>query len=62
MQDIRLRAGAAALLSLAAFTSITGAAVVFIWWLFFSRPLQVLQKMRMVYSGSSPDRIFRFCS
>jgi energy-coupling factor transport system permease protein len=48
MQDIRLRAGAAALLSLAAFTSITGAAVVFVWWLVFSRPLQVLQKMRMV--------------
>jgi energy-coupling factor transporter transmembrane protein EcfT len=48
MQDIRLRAGAAALLSLAAFTSMTGAAVVFIWWLAFSRPLQVLKKMRMV--------------
>jgi energy-coupling factor transporter transmembrane protein EcfT len=48
MQDIRLRAGAAALLSLAAFTSITGAVVVFIWWLVFSRPLQVLKKMRMV--------------
>jgi energy-coupling factor transport system permease protein len=48
MQDIRLRAGAAALLSLAAFTSITGAAVVFIWWMIFSRPLQVLGKMRMV--------------
>jgi hypothetical protein len=48
MQDIRLRAGAAALLSLVAFTSITGAAVVFIWWLAFSRPLQVLTKMRIV--------------
>ena len=48
MQDIRLRAGAAALLSLAAFTSFTGAAVVFIWWLVFSRPHQVLKKMRMV--------------
>lgn len=46
MQDIRLRAGAAALLSLAAFTSLTGAAVVFLWWLAFSRPLQVLRKMR----------------
>ena len=49
MQDIRLRAGAAALLSLAAFTSITGAAVVLIWWLVFSRPLQVLRKMRIVF-------------
>jgi energy-coupling factor transport system permease protein len=48
MQDIRLRAGAAALLSLAAFTSITGAAVVFIWWLSFSHPLKVLKKMRMI--------------
>jgi energy-coupling factor transporter transmembrane protein EcfT len=48
MQDIRLRAGAAALLSLAAFTSVSGAVVVFIWWLAFSRPLQVLKKMRMV--------------
>jgi energy-coupling factor transport system permease protein len=48
MQDIRLRAGAAALLSLAAFTSVSGAVVVFIWWLAFSRPLQVLKKMQMV--------------
>jgi energy-coupling factor transporter transmembrane protein EcfT len=48
VQDIRLRAGTATLLSLAAFTSLTGAAVVFVWWLAFSRPLQVLQKMRMV--------------
>jgi energy-coupling factor transport system permease protein len=48
MQDIRLRAGAAALLSFAAFASITGAAVVFIWWLVFSHPLQVMKKMRMV--------------
>lgn len=48
MQDIRLRVGTAALLSLAAFTSVTGAAVVFLWWLFFSRPVQVLKKMRMV--------------
>ena len=48
MQDIRLRAGTAALLSLAAFTSVTGAIIVFFWWLAFSRPLQVLRKMRMV--------------
>src|SRR5512139_2307651 len=48
MQDIRLRAGTAVLLSLAAFASITGAAVVFIWWLVFSRPLQVLRKVRML--------------
>jgi energy-coupling factor transporter transmembrane protein EcfT len=48
MQDIRLRAGAAALLSLAAFSSITGAVIVFIWWLAFSHPLRVIRKMRMV--------------
>jgi hypothetical protein len=48
MQDIRLRAGTAALLSLVAFTSIGGAAVVFIWWLIFCGPLQVLRKMRRV--------------
>jgi energy-coupling factor transporter transmembrane protein EcfT len=48
MQDIRLRAGAAALLSLAAFMSVSGAAVVFVWWLLFSRPVEVLKKMRMV--------------
>jgi hypothetical protein len=48
MQDIRLRAGCAALLSLAAFTSIAGAFVVFIWWLLFAHPLVVIKKMRMV--------------
>jgi energy-coupling factor transport system permease protein len=48
MQDIRLRAGTAALLSLAAFTSIWGAAVVFIWWFILYRPQKVLRKMRRV--------------
>lgn len=48
MQDIRLRVGAAGFLSLAAFASIPGAVVVFIWWLFFSHPMQVLKKMRVV--------------
>jgi hypothetical protein len=48
MQDIRLRAGTAAILSLAAFTGIGCAAAVFIWWLIFSRPLLVLKKVRMV--------------
>ncbi len=62
MQDIRLRAGAAALLSLAAFMSISGAAVVFIWWLFFSRPLQVLKKMRMVIPAIILIAILRFNS
>jgi energy-coupling factor transporter transmembrane protein EcfT len=48
MQDIRVRTGAAAVLSLAAFASIWGALVVFAWWLVFSHPLQVIKKMRMV--------------
>ena len=48
MQDIRLRAGAAALLSLVAFSGTMGAAIVFVWWLIFSRPLQVLTKIRMM--------------
>ncbi|OPX65463.1 energy-coupling factor transporter transmembrane component T [Methanoregula sp. PtaB.Bin085] len=46
MQDIRLRTGAAALLSFVAFTTLTGALLVFIWWLVFSHPLQVLKKIR----------------
>jgi energy-coupling factor transport system permease protein len=48
MQDIRLRAGTAAFLSLAAFSGITGAAVVFVWWLVFCRPLLVLKKVRLL--------------
>jgi energy-coupling factor transporter transmembrane protein EcfT len=48
MQDIRLRVGTATLLSLAAFASVTGAIVVFIWWLVFSNPIQVLKRMRIV--------------
>jgi energy-coupling factor transport system permease protein len=48
MQDIRLRAGCAALLSLAAFTSTNGAALVFVWWLFFSGPVQLLKQIRMI--------------
>ncbi len=48
MEDMRLRAGAALLLTPAAFSSLNGAAVVFLWWLVFSRPLQVLRRMRIV--------------
>lgn len=49
MQDIRLRAGAAALLSLAAFSGMYGALAVFAWWLVFSRPRLVLKKARIVF-------------
>ncbi len=48
MQDIRLRTGAAMILSFAAFISLSGAVVVFIWWLLFSHPAQVFKKIRMV--------------
>jgi energy-coupling factor transport system permease protein len=48
MQDIRLRAGCTAFLSLAAFSGTTGALIVFIWWLVFAHPRKVLQKFRIV--------------
>ena len=48
MQDIRLRTGAAIVLSLAAFLSITGAFLVFIWWLVFTRRLQILKQFRLM--------------
>jgi energy-coupling factor transport system permease protein len=48
MQDIRLRTGAAAVLSLAAFSGIPGAVLVFIWWLVFSQPARVLKKIRIL--------------
>ena len=48
MQDVRIRTGAAALLSFAAFTGITGAGVVFLWWLLFAHPLQLVKKMRVI--------------
>lgn len=47
MQDIRMRTGAAALLSLVAFAGITGALLVLIWWLVFSHPGEVLRKIRI---------------
>jgi len=49
MQDIRLRAGAAALLTLTAFSGSAGALAVFTWWLVFSRPRLVLKKARIVF-------------
>ena len=48
MQDIRLRIGAAILLSLAAFLSITGAFLVFFWWLLFTRRLQIIKEFRLI--------------
>jgi hypothetical protein len=48
MQDIRIRTGTAALLSLAAFSSITGAGVVFLWWLVFCHPFWMIKKIRLI--------------
>jgi len=60
MQDIRLRAGTALLLSLMAFMTVGGAVMAFIWWLLFSRPLQVLKKMRVVVPAISLILFFGF--
>jgi len=48
MEDVRLRTGTATLLSLVAFFSLTGAAVVFIWWLVFTENFQLVRKNRLV--------------
>ena len=37
MQDVRIRTAVAALLSITAFLSVTGAAAAFIWWLIFAK-------------------------
>ncbi|WAC04279.1 MAG: hypothetical protein OS112_07360 [Methanoregula sp.] len=42
MNDIRIRIGTAAILSLAAFLNLTGAFVVFIWWLIFIPRLKAM--------------------
>ena len=48
MQDVRLRTGAAVLLSLAAFTSLTGAGAAFLWWSFFSGRVSSTLRMRIL--------------
>ena len=50
MQDPRIRIAAAAILSLAAFMSLQGAAAVFLWWLVFTPRLQLAKKIRLVFS------------
>ncbi len=50
MQDPRIRIAAAAILSLAAFLSLHGAAAVFFWWLVFTPRLQLAKKIRLVFS------------
>jgi len=48
MQDVRMRIGTATLLTLVAFFSVLGAAVVFVWWLVFTRRLQEIKRIRIV--------------
>jgi energy-coupling factor transporter transmembrane protein EcfT len=51
MQDVRIRTGAAALLSVAAFISVQGAAAAFIWWLVFTENFRILTKTRLILSS-----------
>jgi energy-coupling factor transporter transmembrane protein EcfT len=48
MEDVRIRLGAATLLSVAAFLSILGAVAVFIWWLVLTKNLRVVVKNRII--------------
>ena len=44
MQDIRIRTGAATLLSVVAFFSLTGAVAAFLWWLVFARKTGIFSR------------------
>lgn len=48
MQDIRLRTAAALVLSLAAFMSLAGAALAFLWWITCSGRVRKVVRMRML--------------
>lgn len=48
MQDPRIRYLAAAILSIAAFSGIAGALLVFLWWLLFTPKAGLLKKMHLV--------------
>jgi hypothetical protein len=50
MQDPRIRTAIAAVLSLAAFLSLQGAAGVFLWWLAFTPRVQLAKKIRRIIS------------
>jgi hypothetical protein len=50
MQDPRIRIATAAVLSLAAFMSLHGAAAVFLWWMAFTTHLQLAKRIRLVFS------------
>ena len=48
MRDIRLRIGTASLLSIVAFCSLSGAVAAFVWWLVFTKNLDLVRKSRLV--------------
>ena len=48
MQDPRIRIAASAILSVAAFISVPGAAFAFLWWLVFTPGITLIQKNRLV--------------
>jgi len=50
MQDSRIRIAAAAVLSLAAFISLHGAAAVFVWWLLFTPRLKLAKRIGLALS------------
>ena len=50
MQDPRIRIATAVVLSLAAFISVQGAAAVFLWWLVFTKRMQLVKRIRLVGS------------
>jgi len=49
MQDVRIRIGSAAILSVIAFFSIFGAVTVFVWWLLFTPRIALLKTIRTTY-------------
>ncbi len=48
MQDIRVRIIAAVVLSTAAFFSIPGALLVFVWWIVFTRRIHTIRQFRLI--------------
>jgi energy-coupling factor transport system permease protein len=49
MQDVRIRLGSAAVLTLITFTSISGAIATFLWWLIFTPRFEILKGIRTTY-------------
>lgn len=58
MQDVRLRTGAATLLSLVAFYNIQGAIAAFIWWLIFTPNFRLIQKNRLILPSVAVIGVF----